>query len=161
VTSDWRRRAAFVAGAWVLVFGVSAAAQTDPEPIALAAVILVASAVVWLATDLSELAERAEWRTYSLANGRRRGADARVNVLQRALVDIATRDDAARIHPVLVELIDDRLAAHHGVDRSAEPDRAAEILGDDLVAFIETPPIPVYLGNPRYLARIITHIEQL
>jgi hypothetical protein len=161
VTIGWRKRVAFVIGAWMLVFGISAAAQTDPEPVALAAVILVASAVVWLATDLSELAERGEWSTYALASGRRRGGDARVNVLQRALVDIATREDAARIHPVLVELIDDRLAAHHGLDRTTDPELAAAILGDDLVAFIETPPISVYLGNPNYLSRIITHIEQL
>jgi len=161
VSVAWRKRVAFVAVTWAVLFAITAAAQTDPEPFLLASLIVGACAVIWLAVDLSDLAERAQWSTYALSGGRRRGADARVGVLQRALVDVATRDDRERLHSVLVGLIDDRLAAHHGIDRAAEPARAEEILGDELSRFIAAPPKPVYFGNPVYLSRILTDIEHL
>jgi len=161
VSVAWRNRLAFVAVTWAGLFAITAAAKTDPEPLLLATLIVGVSAIIWLAIDLSDVAERAQWSTYALSGGRRRGADARVGMLQRALVDVATRDDRERLHTLLVGLIDDRLESHHGVDRTAEPARAEKILGDELSRFISAPPKPVYFGEPAYLSRILTDIEHL
>jgi len=45
---------------------------------------------------------------------------------------VATRHYESGVRPVLTELARDRLRRHHGMDMTAEPERARELMGDDL-----------------------------
>ena len=73
------------------------------------------------------------------------------------------RTDGAnnRLYEALVGLIDDRLLAHHFVDRALDPAGACEILGGELTAFVD-PSGPIRrIDQPRNVARIVTLIEQI
>ena len=161
MSSRWRRRAGAVVGVWLVVYSISAAAGTGPQPLLLAALLFAVASVLWLANDLSEHVAPARWNTSSGTTTRQRGADVRVGVLQRALEDVAKRQDVAHLHPLLVDLVDDRLLAHHGVDRGRDPRSARAVLGDELADFVETPPSPVQLSNRQYLSRVLTLVEHL
>ncbi len=154
----WRRRLLGVAVAWAVTFALSVVAGTEPQPVLLAALMAVVAGVAWLAVDMSEMVSPAEWDTWA-GSARRRGNDVRVGVLQRALEDIATRQEVEHLHPMLVDLLDERLDAHHGIRREDEPGRAAELIGDELAQFVDHPPPPVRFGNMAYLSRIIDQIE--
>ncbi|MGH3096548.1 MAG: hypothetical protein ACRDMV_11195 [Streptosporangiales bacterium] len=41
------------------------------------------------------------------------------------------------VRPLLVELIDDRLRRHHRIDRRAQPERARQIVGEELWTLVE------------------------
>lgn len=156
----WRRRLVGGFAAWAVTFALSVVAGTDPQPVLLAALMALVAGIAWLAVDLSEMVSPAEWDTWA-SSARRRGSDVRVGVLQRALEDIATRQEVERLHPMLVDLVDERLEAHHGVRREQEPVRAAALMGDELTQFVEHPPPPVRFGNLMYLGRIVGRIEEL
>ena len=161
MSTSWTRRAVTVFVIWVVVYAVSAAADTDPQPVLLAALIVLLASVLWLATDLADHVVPAKWETWTMSLRSRRGADVRVGVLQRALSDVATRQDVDRLHPVLVALVDDRLAAHHGIDRTTDASRAATVLGPELSDFVRRAPSPVQLGSHVYLSSVLDRIEQL
>jgi hypothetical protein len=65
------------------------------------------------------------------------------------------------VHATLVELIDDRLSAEHGIHRDHDPSRAASLLGPELAAFVVTPPSPKRFADVTYMSRIVTRIEAL
>ena len=65
------------------------------------------------------------------------------------------------LHRLLVDLIDERLTADHGIDRASEPQRAAVQLGDELAAFVAVPPSARQLRDSAYLSSILTRIESL
>ena len=157
----WRRRAITLLVIWAVVYAISAAADTDPQPVVLAAAIALLAGVLWSAADLVDHVVPARWETWTVSLRSRRGADVRVSAIQRALTDVATRQDVERMHPTLVALVDDRLAAHHGIDREAEPQRAGEVLGPELADFVRRAPPPVRFGDHAYLSALLTRIEQL
>lgn len=45
---------------------------------------------------------------------------------------VATRHYESGVRPVLTELARDRVRRHHGIDMTEEPERARELMGDDL-----------------------------
>lgn len=46
---------------------------------------------------------------------------------------------AASVQPALVELVDERLRARHGVSRTSDPERARQLLGPELWKFVNEP----------------------
>lgn len=42
------------------------------------------------------------------------------------------------VRPLLVDLVDDRLRRHHGIDRRARPDLARQIVGEELWTLVTT-----------------------
>ncbi len=72
---------------------------------------------------------------------------------------VATRHYESGVRPVLAELARDRLRRHHGIDMTAEPDRAREVMGDDLWQSLtsarEQPP------TTTDLSRWLTALERL
>lgn len=66
---------------------------------------------------------------------------------------------ARRGHPAMVALIDDRLRLRHGVDRQRDPQRAQALLGEQLWAFVTTP--PSRQPTPYQVELIARQIEQL
>ncbi len=75
----------------------------------------------------------------------------------------ATSREAARFTDVvtrpLIDLVDERLRLRHGVERSAEPDRARALMGDQLWSFLfgELRASP----TPAELADVVARIEAL
>lgn len=72
---------------------------------------------------------------------------------------VASRHYQSGVRPVLVELADDRLRRHHGIDMTTEPDRARTVIGEDLWKALTTdrtqPP------TTSDLDRWLTTLEQL
>lgn len=66
---------------------------------------------------------------------------------------------ARGVHPVLVELVDERLRLRHGVSRSTDPDRARALVGDLLWTFLSAPPNRT--PAPRDLVALLAEVEKL
>ena len=157
----WRVRIAVVVSCWLLVVIAMAALQMGPRPVLIAGLAAAVASALWLLTDLADVAEPTSW-TAAFDPGRLpRGADLRIRALQGQLAHGPSMDDGRALHRLLVDLIDDRLVADHGIDRALEPDRAAVALGPTLAAFVVAPPSSRQLRDPSFLSSIITLIESL
>jgi hypothetical protein len=66
---------------------------------------------------------------------------------------------AARMPALIGELADERLRQRHGITRASHPDRAKEICGPALWAFIEQP--VTRLPSPREVAEVVTELEKV
>lgn len=53
---------------------------------------------------------------------------------------VATRHYESGVRPVLAELARDRVRRHHGIDMTAEPERARELIGESLWQALTTTP---------------------
>lgn len=160
-TPSWRGRIVAAAVAWFVVSLGMAALQMDPSPVLLAGIAAVLLTALCLLLDVSDLAGAASWEGAYQPERLRKGDDVRVRVLQGQLLHGRGLDDRHALHALLVDLIDDRLLAERGIDRAAEPQRAATLLGPTLANFVSTPPSPRRLGDPAFLASIIDQIESL
>ena len=91
----------------------------------------------------------------------RHGLDPRFSRLARNL-----RDDrepgilATQVHATLVRIVDDRLMAHHGIDRVRDPAAAQALLGEDLARYVEEPPT-ARRGQIEFIHDLISRIEAL
>lgn len=165
VRATWLRRVGVSAAVWAAICVVAALVGARPRPLVLAAMVIAAAAVVWVSTDLGHDVEPASWSPGypGYLGGRHdRGADVRVRVLRRTLAE-ALDDDAfiARVHPILVDLVDDRLDSSYGVTRPEHPGAARTILGPELADFVEHPPPPARARDLQYLSDILSRIESL
>ncbi|MBI5090491.1 MAG: hypothetical protein HZB15_16985 [Actinobacteria bacterium] len=161
MTSRWRPRIAAAAIGWFVVSLGMAALQMDPSPVLLAGIAAVILGGLCLLLDVSDLAGAASWEGFYRPEPLRKGDDVRVRVLQGQLLHGRSLDDGHALHALLVDLIDDRLLAERGVDRAADPQRAAALLGPTLVQFVSAPPSPRRLRDAAFLASIVDHIESL
>jgi hypothetical protein len=157
----WRLRIAAAVLGWLAVSLIMAAMQMDPSPVLIAGLVAVVVGVLCLLLDVSDIAEPVAWGADRIAEGLRRGGDVRVRTLQGQLQHGRQLDDGRAIHGVLVDIVDDRLLAEHGIDRARDPHRAAAVLGPDLTSFVTTPPPAKRLGDHAFLASILDRIETL
>jgi hypothetical protein len=161
VTRRWRGRIATAVAVWVVVSLLMAAMQMDPSPVLIAGLVGVAAGGLCLVLDVSDVASPVSWGADRAPEGLRRGGDVRVRTLQGQLQQGRNLDDGRALHGSLVEIVDDRLLTEHGIDRTADPERAAAVLGPPLTAFVTNPPPSRRLGDPAYLAAILDRIEAL
>jgi hypothetical protein len=151
---------------WVTVTSLAAWGFTTfvglrPRPLVLAGVVLGTFAVAWVVSDVAGRVSRIDWDPPRRRVTARLGLDPRflrMSALMRNESD--RRLVSFRVHRDLVRVIDDRLVAHHGVDRTAQPDEARHVLGPMLSAYVETQPHARQL-HPRYLQDLLTRIEAL
>lgn len=123
--------------------------------VALARRIIVASHGVALVEPRSDLEH--EWHHDSPHDQAYLGVRRWVNRLSTAEVE---RDAyRRRVHPAIVAVVDERLRLRHGIDRQADPRRAAAVLGEPLASFVTTP--PQRAPSPRELESMAALIEQL
>jgi hypothetical protein len=158
---SWRTRTAITAGCWLATFAGMAALDMGPRPVLLACIAAVLAAAVCLLLDLADVAAPASWGASYDPERLRRGADLRIRALQGQLLHGPSMDDGRALHLLLVELIDDRLLAEHGIDRAAQPERADAVLGPTLATFVTSPPPTKQLRDPRFMSSILTHIESI
>jgi hypothetical protein len=140
--------------------------QAHYVPTYLCAVAAV-SAIWWFVTDIAARIEPASWDLASAPSRRTpRGDDERATRLGNRLTDLgATHSDPAVVYRLLVGIIDDRLLAHHGIDRSRDGDAASALgpapLSPMLRDFVKRQPATRDLHNAKYLSRLISEIEEL
>lgn len=161
MSGRWRVRATTIGSIWALVFAVMAWLEMGPRPVLLAGIAAALAAGLWLMLDVSDIAAPAAWAAAYDTGGTRRGADSRLRLLHRQIQHAPSHDEGRVLHRLLVDLIDDRLLAEHGIDRAVEPARAAAELGADLAAFVTVLPSARQLSNPAFLSSILTRIEAL
>lgn len=69
------------------------------------------------------------------------------------------RTDTLRIREVLLRTMDQRLLVNHGVERSAQPQAAGELLTPRLLRLVDGPSRD--LASVRVLRSILTDLEEL
>lgn|GEM_PF-2666258 len=136
---------------WLLLWGTLALADAQPDPLLLGALVAVIAVGIIVLRDLVEAVEHVEWVSpYEVGPGRR-GRDARVDTLRRQL-DGAPWMSRQSIGDVLVEIIDDRLLAHHDIDRYENPAAANALL---------TPRLRRVVAEPGRAATILRDVNRI
>ena len=161
MTSLWRRRLIGTAVLWLSAVAALGLGGLQPSVVVLASLTAAGAGALWVALDLSDRAAPVDWRPSGETASRSAGSDGRMRAVRRQLGDQERFGADARLHAHLVDLLDERLTAAHGVKRTTDPARAAALLGPDLVAFIAAAPLDAGLTDPRRLATVITHIESI
>lgn len=161
----WPRRVAVGVVVW---FSVSAGALLlglDPQPVLLAILVASVACVVVLYVDASASAANNGWAVEDGAPTRKPGEDARLAMLTRV---IASHLDSHRLgtqfgnqlHDQLLQLLDRRLVARHGVSLRADPERALEIMGPELGGLVrQRAPYPRM--NIEHIDVLVSRIEEL
>ena len=120
----WRSRALTLLGLWLGVCAVVSIFGARPSYGLVALVVAAGGAVVLLFLDASARNEPAVWRLPGEEPVTQPGEDPRFALLRRV---VAGHLDAHHVdgtlHTQLVALADQRLLAHHGVHRLADPER--------------------------------------
>jgi hypothetical protein len=155
------QRGGIAVGGWAGLVAAMSAAGMDPRPVLLAALVGALVVVVSLVIDIGQEPARAGWPVVRVRRAPSTG-DARVHQLHRA-IDAATLADE-RVGPLrrlLATIVDERVQAHHGVDRGADPERFRSIVGADLVAWLDPPDGTQVRVTRRELAGVLRRIEAL
>ena len=162
MTRAWKFRMVFVLAIAVLADVLLSAAGMGPRLVLVGAGVLVAAAILVLTLDLGDISTAMDWPTTPQFERRRDGTDWRVGTLRMLLINERRTDGAnTRLYEALVGLIDDRLLAHHFVDRTLDSGAAREILGEELTVFVALSGPIRRLDQPREVAHIVTLIEQI
>jgi hypothetical protein len=130
---------------------------------AYAGAVAAVAALSWFVTDVTPYISPVSWqllRPQTLRRGR--GDDLRAVRLSHRLTELGdAHSNPGTVWRLLIELTDDRLRHHHGIDRATDPQAAAEILGTRLSEFITHQPSTAALRTPDYLSAIVGEIEEL
>ncbi|MDN5854962.1 MAG: aluminum activated malate transporter family protein [Actinomycetia bacterium] len=163
MTEQWRNRALATLVASGLVLGGAAVSGDGLDPVAFVVIAFCVASLAWLGADLAGITEgRTDDRPPAPAAGSRRSVDLRTTRLSRRLAEIGRPGyNDEHLWSDLVELIDDRLLRHHDVDRTADPDRAAQVLGPRLTTFVTACPPSRQFARRNYLDAIVTDIEEI
>jgi hypothetical protein len=153
------RRIAVVVGFWVLLVLALVVSDAQPAVLVLAGVVAAIGTAVFVVFDLADAVDEVEWTRRS-----RRPAslpqrtDPRVSALRRKAQG-TWWSSSSELGDTLVELIDDRLLAHHHVDRSADPAAASAVLTPALRSLVTQPRRSSM--SPRELDQLLSEIEAL
>ncbi|MFV2039923.1 MAG: hypothetical protein ACC660_06740 [Acidimicrobiales bacterium] len=153
-----RRRVCVTAAVWIVLSVSLWASDSSPAVLVLGGIVAVIAASVYVTLDLAKAIVPVEWPTRQVASPSRRADKRRLSRL-RSHVQYAAWTDSTYIHDTLVELVDDRLLAHHRVDRAASPEAAMSLLTPTLRRVVAGPYPQV--AAPRELRRILSDIEVL
>ena len=140
----WRGRVLVVLGLWLAVCAVASLFGAHPAYGLVALVLAAGAAVLLLLLDTSARNERAVWTLPDEDPVRPPGEDPRFALLRRVVgAHLDGRTVGGQLHDHLMALADQRLLAHHGISRHADPERAATVLGPELSWFAAaTDPYP-------------------
>ncbi len=135
---SWPGRLALAFAVWLAVTAAAYLLGNQPRPGLLALTVAAAAAVLWLFLDVSGDSETARWLSPRDEPLRPLGEDARLAQLTRVVSQHLDAHQAGdSLHRQLAEVADRTLVARHGVSYRADPDRAAEMLGPELVEVLE------------------------
>ena len=156
----WTARIGAAFGLWVVVVGVAVWKGNHPDALLLALTVAAFGTTLWLYLDTG-LTEAPLWDRTDDDPVRPPGEDARLALLTRVVgqhLDARDVGDALQRH--LVELADQRLMSRHGVSWRVDPERAAPLLGPELVALARET-TPHRRMNLQQIDVLLTRIEAL
>lgn len=130
------------------------ASGAEPDIIVLGGVIAVVAAGSLTAYDIARRTTGVSW-----SQGQPPPTVDWQVINLRKHVKFNTRYDAPLLHETLINLVDDRLLAHHGVDRAATPEAAYAVLTPRLQRLTVGP--SRRMATTGELERILTDIEEL
>jgi hypothetical protein len=147
-TSRWLDRAVIALVTWLVVVVLARLLGSDPDLGLLALTVAAAATTWWLCLDATRPSgrtpDRDRWDRDDDQPLRAPGEDTRLAALTRivdAHFEARAADDTLQRH--LMTLADQRLMARHGVSWRVDPDRAAPLLGPELLALArQTRPFP-------------------
>lgn len=158
----WLVRISGLLLAWGLVVGYGVLTGRGPHIWLLLAAVFGAAGVFWIAADLSEWQGAIRWRISPRFATRTTGFDARFSRLSQRLANSPDAEVVAgEVHASLGRIADDLLASRYGVDRTQDPDAAAELLGPELSAYLDQPPKRRIARTPARIHELLDRLEAL
>lgn len=134
-----RQRVIVVAFLWLLITVPLGLTGAEPEVIALAGVMLAAAALIVSSMDLASDLSPVPWTRRSRRPTGSAGSSWRSVALRRQMTS-GDRSASTELRTQLVSLVDDRLLAHHRIDRVTSPLQADALL---------TPAVRRLVAEPR------------
>jgi hypothetical protein len=155
------RRAGVTAVAYVCLVAVQHASGMDPRPLPIAGLFAVGLLLYSLVVDARPPTPDVAWPIPRSALPHV-SDDPRIGNLQRR-ISLAADADAptSGLRVVLVAVVTDRVRVAHGVDRDVDPQRFADIVGRDLLAWLDAPAEQTGAVSERHLAALLARIEAL
>jgi hypothetical protein len=157
----WAARISAAFAVWAAIVTVATLQGNRPDALLLGLTVAAFAATVWLYLDASVLTEAVVWADALEDPVREPGEDGRLAYLTRVVGQhLDAREVGDGLHQRLVELVDHRLMAGHGVSLRADPERAAGLLGPELAALVlQQPPHPRL--DVRRIDVLLSRIEAL
>ncbi len=152
------RRVVVIVGMWVLLALALWASNARPAVLVVGGIVAAIGAVVFAMLDLADEVDEVEWTRKSRRQASTRRADPRVSSLRRKAQG-TWWSSSSDLGDTLVELLDDRLLAHHRVDRADDPAAAAVLLSPALRSLVDAPRRTSM--SPRELQELLVDIEAL
>ena len=149
---------AIAVGVWLIVVAALWASDSRPAVAVIGGIVAAGAAACSAALALGRSAAKVEWRPEVPHRPAPAADDPRVGTL-RHRVQAAWFTGSTQVSDTLVDLVDDRLHAHHHIDRVAQPQAADELLTPALRRLLAGPRRQT--ATPRELQRILTDIEAL
>jgi hypothetical protein len=153
-----RVRMLVVVGVWLVVVAALRLSNVSPTLVLLGGVVVAFSAVVFIGRDLFWAARTVVWTRHTPVDRFSRRNDPRVSQLRRQFTGDHWRGTSA-MNDTLLDLVDDRLAVHHGIDRAHDPGEADSMLTPALRKLVTQPERAI--ASARELRRIVNDIEAL
>lgn len=158
----WRRRLTLALVLWAVLSGMSLWLGVTTHLLVLGLLVLGVLAVGWLCRDVGTATAAWSWSLSSpLAPAVNRGRDVRIGQLRRAVLDALAPSPVPedRLRPVLTDLVEGRLRAHHGLDLTGSATRLRPLLGAELDDYLRgRAPTPLTTEG---LSVLIDRIEDL
>lgn len=153
-----RRVIGISASIWLLLSVSLWASGWEPDILVLGGIIVTGGVMLVVGARLAIRVRPVSWPT---ADGPDELATVDHQRVQILLGDIdgSGRADTSRVRERLLQLMDQRLLTEHGIDRTAHPQAAAELLTPPLLRLVDEP-APL-LRDARELRSILTDLEGL
>jgi hypothetical protein len=131
----WTARIGLAFALWAVVVVGAFVQGNRPDGLLLGLTVAAFATTLWLFLDAGGYSEAPRWDLADDDPVRPPGEDPRLALLTRVVAQhLDSRDVGDVLHRHLCELADQRLMAAHGVSWRVDPDRAAPLLGPELVA---------------------------
>lgn len=157
----WTARIATAAAFWVVVVGLTAVQGNHPDALLIGLTVAAFATTLWLYLDASTHDGGPAWDRVDEDPVRPPGEDGRLAFLSRVVGQhLDGREVGDSLHRHLEELAEQRLMARHGVSWRVDPERAAPLLGHELVTLArQQPPYPRL--DVRQIDVLLSRIEAL
>lgn len=153
-----RTRVIVVVGTWFVVVLALQLSGAEPAPLLIGGIVAALATIVFVVRDLFGSARTVVWTRRTPVGRFTRRNDPRVSSLRRQFTG-ANWQGSSEINETLLDLLDDRLVAHHAIDRAIDPSAAVAALTPSLRQLVAAPDRPI--AGVRELRRIVTDIEAL
>ncbi|QWZ08578.1 hypothetical protein KRR39_01510 [Nocardioides panacis] len=157
----WTARIGLAFALWAVLVVIAFLEGNRPDGLLLGLTVAAFATTLWLFLDAGLHSEAPRWDLADDDPVRPPGEDPRLALLTRVVAQhLDAREVGDVLHRHLCELADQRLMAAHGVSWRVDPDRAAALLGPELVALArQRAPHPRM--DPRQIDVLLSRIEAL